>query len=86
MGSLIKNKGKKSLCSSHWSLIIPCCFLIGDVNKTCSSKEFLCNDHCVPSSWKCDGDKDCKPDGFDEKNCGMYLSSDCVDTNRNSWI
>ncbi|EDO49499.1 predicted protein, partial [Nematostella vectensis] len=41
----------------------------GCVNRTCSSKEFNCNNQCVPLSWKCDGEKDCRPGGFDEEGC-----------------
>ncbi|KAF2887473.1 hypothetical protein ILUMI_18700 [Ignelater luminosus] len=37
----------------------------------CADKEFQCDEpdyRCIPSSWVCDGEKDCSK-GSDEKNC-----------------
>lgn len=35
----------------------------------CTNKEFSCsNGYCVPQTWKCDGDNDCR-DNSDEHNC-----------------
>uniref|UniRef100_A0A6I8P4N3 EGF-like domain-containing protein n=1 Tax=Ornithorhynchus anatinus TaxID=9258 RepID=A0A6I8P4N3_ORNAN len=38
-----------------------------DAGKTCSPKQFTCQDQitCVSKGWRCDGEKDC-PDGSDE--------------------
>ncbi|XP_077068013.1 uncharacterized protein LOC143721476 [Siphateles boraxobius] len=40
--------------------------------KTCRPNEFSCGDEhksCLPTSWRCDGDKDCL-NGADEEGCG----------------
>ena len=49
--------------------------------KNCSAEEFLCNrsKHCIPNSWKCDGDVDCF-DNSDELGCckSFMLLSDSM--------
>lgn len=43
----------------------------------CKANEFSCGgfDQCIPSSWTCDGNKDCS-DGSDEANC-KNVTSEC---------
>ncbi|CAG2053766.1 unnamed protein product [Timema podura] len=43
--------------------------------RTCSDKEFTCNDgRCIPSRWQCDNEKDCADDSDeDPKTCREYF-------------
>lgn len=44
----------------------------------CSEEQFQCSSGsslCIPTSWKCDGESDCKDDS-DEANCSSCLSSE----------
>lgn len=35
------------------------------INGSCAEHEFMCDNSCIPSTWKCDGIVDCR-DGNDE--------------------
>ncbi len=48
-------------------------FFLMIASSDCSFQQFECIDKskCIPLSWKCDGDSDCK-DHSDEADCGKY--------------
>ncbi len=42
-------------------------------NRQCASYHFKCSDlECIPSVWKCDGERDCQ-DGSDEVGCSKSI-------------
>jgi hypothetical protein len=48
-------------------------FFLMIASSDCSFQQFECIDKskCIPLSWKCDGDSDCR-DHSDETDCGKY--------------
>lgn len=43
-----------------------------DGGRTCRASEFQCgNGNCIPQTWKCDGQDDCR-DNTDEESCGEF--------------